>query len=166
MLATELGKIRLVMRGMEDDQVVPSASISVADLLGGTEGADREKEGNTPSQNTNLLDLLSGKNENKTQVEVTPVAEDEHRTWRMRILEGGNVVDYKMKEVEENGVTHWQVEGEKEEDPGYSVASSDVPAAPAGGTTQPGTEPDPQGGSGAEPASDEPKPDKQKPESD
>ncbi|MBN2296138.1 MAG: Flp pilus assembly protein CpaB [Pirellulales bacterium] len=170
-LGSQLGKIRLVMRGLADDQVVPSASISVADLLGFTEGANREKEEGASSEKHNLLELLSSNNLNKTPVRIEktePVKEEELRTWKMRVLEGGNVLDYKMKEVKESGVIHWQVEGEKEEDPGYALASSDVSAKLGGKTTQPGTEPVPQGGdqnhSGSKPVRGEPN--KQKPESD
>ena len=132
-LGSQLGKIRLVMRGLEDKDVVAPGSISVADLLGNTEGSDREaeeKEQDSKSKDKGLLGFLNGMG--KKKVKETSTADqtviETPRTWSVRVLQGGNMEDVTLREIKEGGLVQWRVQGE-ENHPGYSMAE------PAGGYT-------------------------------
>ena len=118
-LGTQLGKVRLVMRGLKDEKVVAAGSISVGDLLGITDGSDREaEEKTTPARKKGLLGLLG-----MSQLPKLTQA-DEPRTWSVRKLQGNEVEDITLEEVKEGGVVHWRVESQKEK-PGYAMATPD-----------------------------------------
>ena len=149
-LGTQLGKIRLVMRGLKDEEVVAAGSISVAELLGTTDGSDREaEEKSMPSRNKGLLGLLG-----MPQLPKLSKA-DERRTWSVRIIQGGEMEDVNLEEVKEGEVVHWRVESQKEK-PGYAMATSDGLSAMMGGGNQ--------SGANVEPIVE--KPNKQEPDSD
>lgn len=134
-LGSQLGRIRLVMRGLEDKEVVASGSISVADLLGITEGGDREAEEKEPaSDNKGLLGFLNGMGRKKVDTKVNTIVEpsvEEPRTWSVRVLQGGDMQNVTLKEIKEGGQVQWRVEGE-EDQPGYSMAEPDGYLAPSG----------------------------------
>jgi len=141
-LGSELGKIRLVMRGMEDEEVVISDSISVGDLLGITEGADREaEERTTSSKKSGLMGMLSGLKASQPQVVTQMPDVDETREWTVRILQGAEVEDATLEEVKEGGIVHWRVKSQEEE-PGYSMAQPSA-FAPAGNAGQPDADAEP-----------------------
>ena len=128
-MGMELGKVRLVMRGLDDKEVVTSSSVSIADLFGNTESSDREAEEKVSEpKTTGLLGFLN----KKVNTIVRPSVE-EPRTWNVRVIQGGEMQDVTLKETIERGQTQWQVEGEKDQ-PGYSMAE------PSGHLTP--TEPD------------------------
>ena len=151
-LGSALGKIRLVMRGMEDEQIVVDGSISVSDLLGTTEAANRKKEEKSESsQKKGLLGLIGGMAVAQPPAQTFPQAE-QARTWSVRILQGSEVEDVNLEEVKDGGIIQWRVENQTEK-PGYSMAESSGFSAPLNG-----------GRPDVEPAAD--KPDSQEPDSD
>jgi pilus assembly protein CpaB len=124
-LASELGKIRLVMRSMEDEEIIESDSISVEELLGSTDGADRKKEEKSmPSKKSGILGMLNGmktKQPEKDQMSKMP----DSRTWMVRVLQGGEVEDVNLYEVKEGGTTHWRAENQ-EQGTGYSSVTPKI----------------------------------------
>lgn len=136
-LGSQLGKIRLVMRGLQDKDVVEAGSISISDLLGITDKSDREKEEKVDSgEKGGLLGLLGNMGKKKVKVAETrtvevPSEEPQPRKWSMRVLQGGEMEDVRLEEYKEGGIVQWRVEGEEDSQPGYSVA-----APPSGNTTQ------------------------------
>ena len=96
MLATELGKIRLVMRSPEDDEEVDTGGSFPSELYGGTESAERDKE----SPPIMFQDQLAGSNDfleflKSQQPGAQPVVEvpDTPDNWTMRKIEGGDVTN-------------------------------------------------------------------------
>lgn len=97
-LATEMGKLRLVMRSYEDDTQVNSVGAVPEDLFGDSEAADRDKDDpTTPSQPVtpndkadDFVNFLKSK-----QTELTPVAEgpQEPNNWTMRVIAASQVND-------------------------------------------------------------------------
>ena len=151
-LGTQLGKVRLVMRGMNDEEVVTSDSISVGDLLGTTEGANREAEDKgLASKKGGLMGLLGGMQNNKPLVVTQTPDVDETRQWTVRILQGAEVEDSTLEEVKEGDIVHWRVKN-MDKEPGYSSAEPSGFSTPVN-ANQPDVEPDP---AGAEPDNQDP----------
>ncbi|NUQ64571.1 MAG: Flp pilus assembly protein CpaB, partial [Pirellulales bacterium] len=101
MLATELGRIRLVMRSPDDDEQTTGAGASAQKLFGVADGAQRdmesllgpeEKKSASSSDAEAFLQLLSAqKTPPAVQTQIAaPAATD---TWAVRILAGSEVSD-------------------------------------------------------------------------
>ncbi len=101
-LASELGKIRLVMRSPEDDEQPTIAGATAQQIFGNTSGSDRQNEDlvkQKPTSNTNeeFIKFLSQQKKKAAEQPVAaptaPVgpAEPEVQSWRMRVLSGGEV---------------------------------------------------------------------------
>ena len=100
-LASELGKIRLVMRSPEDDDLAKTDGAQVAELLGITEQADREAESLLPPDNqaSSLVDLLD---QQAATPDPEPVVQPVDATWTMVVLSG---MDAQRVEFTEDGKT-------------------------------------------------------------
>lgn len=102
-LATELGKIRLIMRSPEDDQHAEGAVAMTHELLGRSEKGDAQKEGlvedappGQPESGDGFLDFLNRMRQ-KAADEGAPANPRQNAAepsnWQMRILAGREVND-------------------------------------------------------------------------
>ena len=114
-LASEMGKLRLVMRGPEDTAHVDDASSKPEELFGRASSSDRKKEEQVakPSEDKKgFLDILS---QMKTQIAVQPVVEHKQTSsWTMRILNPDGVNDVVMESENATGTDaaaseHWRI---------------------------------------------------------
>ncbi|REJ67269.1 MAG: Flp pilus assembly protein CpaB [Planctomycetota bacterium] len=91
-LASEIGTIRLVMRGLKDKTAAEEFNIGIPDLLGDTEKlGEKEEDDNSGSA---LADFLNGQTdtpepvtESEPQISLVPPGDN----WQMRILTGMDV---------------------------------------------------------------------------
>ena len=116
-LASELGKIRLVMRGPDDNAHVEDVSAKPEELLGRSAYADRDNEtGNekTTDDKKNLLDLL---NQMKAKMAAKQTPEPPAAStisWTMRILQPDGINDVVLESdnvagAGNIGFGHWRV---------------------------------------------------------
>ena len=114
-LACEMGKIRLVMRGPEDNAHAEDASAKPEELLGHSAFSDRNKEGTEPNKTeakSNFLDLL---NQIKIKAPVKQTPEPPATiSWTMRILQPNGINDVvlesdKAPAAGSAGSEHWRV---------------------------------------------------------
>ena len=114
-LACEMGKIRLVMRGPDDNAHAEDASAKPEELLGRSAYADRNKE--TAEQKTNddkkgILDLM---NQMKANMAVKQREElPSTISWTMRILQPNGINDVLMESdgspsAGKSATEHWRV---------------------------------------------------------
>lgn len=106
-LATEMGKIRMVMRSYEDDAQVNSVGAVPEDLFGDSEGSDRSQDDPvTPSQPpvkpdkaNDFVDFLKSR-----QTELPTVVEgpQEPNNWTMRVIAANQVNDVVMQVSEQS----------------------------------------------------------------
>jgi len=94
MLATELGKVRLVMRSPIDDKRVDAVDVSHADLLGKSDASDREQERlvqetDPGAQNGGFLQFL--KQANQPPASTTGAGIRIRPAHQMRVMRGDNV---------------------------------------------------------------------------
>ncbi len=102
-LASQLGKIQLVMRGPGDDKQVPDAQATPAELFGAVEKSDRQKE--TASQksepdqkNKGFVDFLDSMK--RKLADKAPPQSNTPAVWTMRILKPDGVTEVKFEEAE------------------------------------------------------------------
>ncbi|NLX94661.1 MAG: Flp pilus assembly protein CpaB [Rhodopirellula sp.] len=170
MLATELGKIRLVMRSPDDDEQTSIAGTSAGKLFGVADGADRDGESllalgeSKPAASGDAASFLELLNAQKSQPaagpqSAVPVAAD---TWAVRILAGSEINDTLLEAAGGEAATDsrpspskWKVSGAS----GACVLPGGSCPAPGSATTPstitPPPSSDPQAGS-AEDAGQEP----------
>jgi len=170
MLASELGKVRLVLRSPEDDTESEHVMATAQDILGGSDKADRDEEtlldepdadGSKADGMADFLDFLNqakDAGQANAQPSQTPAGtpqtptgpvQPDNATWNMRIVRAGDVQEVTLEESRDpsTGKSVWRDAGG-----GYMSPGSMVPGgAPATGTTpdgyQPFTPPTPSGGS-------------------
>jgi pilus assembly protein CpaB len=114
-LASEMGKIRLVMRGPEDNAHAEDASAKPEELLGHSAYSDRNKEAADPNKTDNkssFLDLLS-QIKAKPAVKQTPEPPSTI-SWTMRILQPNGINDVVLESdilpaAGNPGLGHWRV---------------------------------------------------------
>jgi pilus assembly protein CpaB len=121
-LASELGMIRLIMRGPEDDKVVAAASARPQDLFGGGEGAQRDREVLVPNAGREPGEMDKGFKEYLKSLQAKMAAKSEPAApprqaarWNMRLLRGADIRDIELHEDDSSG-----------------PAQSGAPAAPGG----------------------------------
>jgi pilus assembly protein CpaB len=114
-LASEMGKLRLVMRGPEDTAHAEDASAKPEELFGRSAASDRKKEEQQekPAENKKgFLDLLS---QMKTQAAAHPAIESKSTiSWTMRILQPDGVNDVVLEADNSPGADtstseHWRI---------------------------------------------------------
>ena len=117
-LASEMGKLRLVMRGPEDNAHAEDASARPAELLGFSAYSDRNKEAPDPKKTdktdnkSSLLDLL---NQIKAKAPVKQTPEPPSTiSWTMRILQPNGINDVVLESdnlpaAGNPGLGHWRV---------------------------------------------------------
>ncbi len=112
-LASEMGKIRLVMRGPEDNAHTEDASAKPEELLGRSAFSDRNKEAlNKNEDKSNFLALLN-------QIKAKPGAKQTPEppatiSWNMRILQPNGINDVILESdivpaSGSAGLGHWRV---------------------------------------------------------
>jgi pilus assembly protein CpaB len=114
-LASEMGKLRLVMRGPEDNAHAEDASARPEELLGLSAYSDRNKEAANPKKTDNksgFLDLLS-QIKAKAPVKQTPEPPSTI-SWTMRILQPNGINDVVLESdnlsaAGNPGLGHWRV---------------------------------------------------------
>jgi hypothetical protein len=98
MLANEMGKIRLMMRSPEDDQLGNVARSRPSDLFEGSSAGNREKETLVEKSKNrigqNFLEALANQ-----RPAPQPVPVEVRPTWTVRVLEPGTVKDVVFQEV-------------------------------------------------------------------
>jgi pilus assembly protein CpaB len=104
-LASELGMIRLIMRGPEDDKVVAAASARPQDLFGGGEGAHRDREVLVPNAGREPNGMDKGFKEYLKSLQAEMAAKSEPAApprqaarWNMRLLRGADIRDIELRE--------------------------------------------------------------------
>lgn len=129
-LATEMGKIRLVMRSFEDDTPVNSTGAVPEDLFGSTEASDRKKDDpvkpakaapNSNSSQDAFLALLNSKQPDPpaataaTPSTATPAVDgpQEPNNWTMRVIAATQVNDVVMQLNERSGAAPGTPGGER-----------------------------------------------------
>jgi pilus assembly protein CpaB len=130
-LASEMGKIRLVMRGPEDNAHAEDASAKPEELLGRSAFSDRNKEAAEPNKTDNkssFLDLLSHIKA-KADVKQTPEPPSTI-SWTMRILQPNGINDVVLESdslpaAGNPGLGHWRVSGSGLTNVGGTNAGSD-----------------------------------------
>jgi pilus assembly protein CpaB len=119
-LASEMGKIRLVMRGPEDNTHAEDAAAKPDELLGHSAFADRNKESSDQNKSEDKPSLLSLLNQIKikppvNQPSVNPVPEHTPTdTWTVRILQPGGINDVVLESdasptADSDSSRHWRV---------------------------------------------------------
>jgi pilus assembly protein CpaB len=133
-LATELGSIKLVMRGPEEEAEVQTEGALPHELFGDSDKANRDKEDMTTQptrleslkeQGKGFLDYLNALRE-KANVEKPAPAEPVQETWSMRVLAGADVKDVTLRGPASTGP-----------DAGYWTLSDGKPAGANGGKNAP-----------------------------
>ncbi len=115
-LASELGKVRLVLRSHADTDVTARTGTVTSDLLGGTEGASREHETLVQESSEHKTPQLAGflsflqetvasrPPEGVKEAPAHPAIEESlpapQSSWVMRILKAGDVEDVVLEPVE------------------------------------------------------------------
>ncbi len=130
-LACEMGKIRLVMRGPEDNAHAEDASAKPEELLGRSAYSDRNKEEADPKKTDNkssFIDLLS-QIKAKAAVKQTPEP-PAAITWTMRILQPNGINDVVLESdrvpaAGDSGSGHWRVSSSDITSFGGSKAGAD-----------------------------------------
>lgn len=100
--ASELGQIRLVMRGLGDNEPALTKGIDPAELLGlPTPSGDPEKEIVPGSQPDVLAEFLNTgpQSPDRPQPGVVPVASTPRESWGMRLLVGSRVEDLTLERL-------------------------------------------------------------------
>jgi pilus assembly protein CpaB len=150
-LATEMGKIRLVMRGPEDTAHVEDATAKPEELLGRSAFADRNKESDDKKNTEDkqgLLDMISQMKGQMAAKQTAAVAElSPPVTWTMRILQPNGINDVVLES--DNSQTagnpalgHWRVSSSGLISlGGGNSAANQAGAANKSGTTPPPTSP-------------------------
>jgi pilus assembly protein CpaB len=178
-LATEMGKLRLVMRSFEDDTQVNSAGAVPEDLFNSNESADRGKDDPIPAstplakpdKTDDFLKFLNGKQPEKRQpekladkpapVEPSVIAEGpkEPNNWTMRVIAAAQVNDVVLQmsdrttpSASSQGNERWKTATSPTTEPKAVVPVSVGPAASTPEVT-PAKDPQPEP---ATPTSDEP----------
>jgi pilus assembly protein CpaB len=114
-LASEMGKIRLVMRGPDDNAHAEDATAKPEELLGHSAYSDRNKEitdQKKTDNKSNLLDLLS---QIKTKPPAKQAPESSSKiSWTMRILQPNGINDVVLESdglpaAGNPGSGHWRV---------------------------------------------------------
>jgi len=161
MMATELGRIRLVMRSPEDDDIAEVQGTGPEELLGYTAGSDREAEASfdkpaapdAPPEGNGFLDLLSRIRNQKTadpaSCAITPgtAAAPEGERHEMRIARGDQVevIVLEADGPGDAGSAFWRP---STFGGGSSVSPTPMPMQPLPSTGQPGpdqgAEPEPE----------------------
>jgi pilus assembly protein CpaB len=160
-MASQLGKIFLIMRNIDDDQIADLPAISPADIL---EGVERGTTPTTPvdvapEPDGGLLALLGkfGKpDEPGPPIQITRPADDAERH-AMRIVAGSEVRDLVL--VAERSPTGEPTRRWVVDDSSYTATPADFPADPTA-TADPSAAGSPQPGS-QQPPQDEPEPEPQ-----
>ncbi|MGA2061628.1 MAG: Flp pilus assembly protein CpaB [Thermoguttaceae bacterium] len=130
-LASEMGKLRLVMRGPEDNAHAEDASARPEELLGHSAYTDRNKEAADPKKTDNkssFLDLLS-QIKAKAPVKQTPEPPSTI-SWTMRILQPNGINDVVLESDNlpasgNTGLGHWRVSSSDLTSIGGTNAGSD-----------------------------------------
>jgi pilus assembly protein CpaB len=115
-LASEMGKLRLVMRGPEDNAHAEDASAKPEELIGRSAFSDRNKETPDPKKaennKSNFLDLL---NQIKTKAAVKTTPEPPSTiSWTIRILQPNGINDVVLESdsnqaAGKSDLGHWRV---------------------------------------------------------
>ena len=98
-LASELGKIRLVMRSPSDNEQPTITGATPRQIFGNTSGADRAREAageakTTSDANKDFISFLAQQKHQAQPAPADPAASHPQvQTWVMRILSGANVSD-------------------------------------------------------------------------
>jgi pilus assembly protein CpaB len=142
-LATELGKIRLVMRSADDDDQTTVAGVSPQELFGIADGANRSDEDPLEKKpvNDDFLKLLeSQKKQAPPEPVAQPVSAPQSQSWTIRILSGGEVSEAVLQSSDatgstgsDSGVTHWTLTSPG----GGSTSPSAGVSSPAAPVTEP-----------------------------
>jgi pilus assembly protein CpaB len=114
-LASEMGKIRLVMRGPDDTAHTADASAKPEELLGNPAFSDRKKEeaqAKSDDDKKGFLDLLS---QMKNKTPVLPTVDTKSTiSWTMRILHPDGINDVLLESDEpvaggKSALEHWRI---------------------------------------------------------
>ncbi len=115
-LACEMGKIRLVMRGPEDNAHAEDASAKPEELLGHSAYSDRNKEVADQKNTDNKSGFLDLLNKMKAKAVVKQAPESPSTiSWTMRILQPNGINDVVLESDNLNpaagnaGLVHWRV---------------------------------------------------------
>jgi pilus assembly protein CpaB len=164
-LASQLGKVQLVMRSPGDNEVAKTVGVTPLELIGKTSAADRTKDETDSAPTSAKADGLFGlldRMRSKTPTAATPPP-PQSETWSVRMLQGSEVSDVTMEEANASaGATGWRVNtpnatsGSKPEpatkEPAVAPQPSPLPpptADAAGGNDDAGTDSDTPGDAGA-----------------
>jgi len=134
-LASELGMIRLIMRGPEDDKEVVTGSARPQDLFGGPDSAKRDREALVPNAGRGPAEMDKGFKEYLKSLQTKMAAKSEMAVvprqaarWSMRLLNGAEVRDIELQEADAGGAGRTGTAGQ----PGQAVWKAtglDVPPA-------------------------------------
>lgn len=145
-LASELGKIRLVMRSPDDNEQTTVAGASPQELFGGLpDGANRSKETlevkPAASPNADLLKFLEAQRQTATAPPAA-VPAPQAETWTMRLLAGEEVSETVLQanpNVTGNSVVRWSTNGSSPSSSSTSISKGSASDAPK--TSTPVSEP-------------------------
>ncbi len=145
MLASELGRIRLVMRSPEDDQQTAVQGASPQELFGIADGANRDEESllkpaeqtGMPSEVDDFLELLN--TQNRQPSEAADAAPRATETWAVRLLAGSDVKDTLLiadrgepQEGSDSGRSTWKVgDGSQNRGPSCAASAPQPPSVPS-----------------------------------
>jgi len=121
-LASNLGMIRLVLRSHADAGQSTLDGADASELLGGADGADRDKEETEeepkPKEKSGFaqwLEMLKKNQEKPAHVVVADPGPQEPSTWKFRLLEGGEVSEVTLELESEPGtkIPSWTTNSSK-----------------------------------------------------
>jgi pilus assembly protein CpaB len=108
-LASELGKIRLVMRGPGDSDAAEAANVTVEELLGQSETGDRDTDSPSPSADgpeesndqSGFIQFLTDQGQGQSDIPELAMPSDAP-VWRMRSIAGDEVAEVVLELADEN----------------------------------------------------------------
>ncbi len=101
MLASQLGNVQLMMRGIEEEKQSPNAQAKPSDLFGVVSKGEPEKEGPADPHETKDKGFVDFLNSMKTKPAADAAAAPKARaTWTMRVLKPGTVEDVQFEAEE------------------------------------------------------------------
>ena len=116
-LASQLGKIQLVMRSPEDDEQVPDVQVTPSELFGKAEKSQRDSESlmndsGTDKGKKGFLNFLDSMKDKLAAGAAPPT--DAQSTWTMRVLRPGEVDEVHFEEGQSEpglNVEQWKMKG-------------------------------------------------------
>jgi pilus assembly protein CpaB len=154
-LASQLGKVQLVMRSPGDNEIAKTVGVSPLELIGKTSSSNRAtEEAHAPStseKKDGLFGLLDSMR-SKTPA-AQPAAPPQAETWSVRMLQGSDVSDVTLDQANAGaGAMGWRIGGG---DASTTSTSKPEPAAPTPSATSKPQQPTPGNNAAPEPAADD-----------